>query len=237
MNVPFAIVRKPAVFAPWTVIVPPGRKSRVEALLVPLFRMTPFVDLRSSVPKLVNVALAAPVKVMPAPAVSAFVLKSIVPALTGCRRRERTCAVCAPVAADWKMPPASTVTLPPTVSVRAVVSSYWRIPPLITVRSRAVAAVSIVTVQPLPIVTLSAAGGDDSAGPRAGRAPEPTGRDTGDARARERTEPLPHGGREDGRGRWGDRPASVQAERGVEPLVALLRPGGARAHGALAACG
>ena len=53
----------------------------------------------------------------------------------------------------------ATVTLPAAVSVRAVASSYWRTPPLITVRSRAAAAVSIVTVQPLPIVTLSAAVG------------------------------------------------------------------------------
>ena len=79
MNVPFPIVRKPAVLAPWTVIVPPGRKSRVEALLVPLLRMTPLVDRRSSVPVSPNVALAAPVNVMPAPAVLAFVLKSSVP--------------------------------------------------------------------------------------------------------------------------------------------------------------
>src|SRR5262245_21460612 len=41
LNVPFEIVRKPAAFAPWTVIVPPGRTSRVEAALVPLLRMIP----------------------------------------------------------------------------------------------------------------------------------------------------------------------------------------------------
>ena len=51
---PFAIVRKPAVFAPWTVIVPPGRKSSIEAALVPLFRVTPFVCRRSSEPELTS---------------------------------------------------------------------------------------------------------------------------------------------------------------------------------------
>ena len=71
-----------------------------------MFRVTPFVDRRSSVPLLPNVAFAAPVKAMPAPAVSALVLKSIVPALTRLPPTERTCPVWAPVAADWKIPPA-----------------------------------------------------------------------------------------------------------------------------------
>ena len=90
LNVPFVIVRKPAVFEPRTVIAPPGWKSSVEAALVPLFRVTPFVDLRSSVPVLMSEASVAPVKAMPAPAVSEFVLKSMAPALTRLPPSERT---------------------------------------------------------------------------------------------------------------------------------------------------
>src|SRR4249919_1985763 len=82
LNVPFVIVRNPAVFEPRTVIAPPGWTSSVEAALVPLFRVMPLVDRRSSVPVLMSEASAAPVKVTPAPAVLEFVLKSIAPALT-----------------------------------------------------------------------------------------------------------------------------------------------------------
>ena len=48
------------------------------------------------------------------------------------------------------------MTLPFAVRVRATASSYWSTPPLTTVRLRVEAAVSIVTVQPFVIVTLSA---------------------------------------------------------------------------------
>ena len=82
LNVPFVIVRNPAVLEPWTVIVPPGCRSSVEAALVPLFSVMPPVDLRSSVPVFMSAASAAPVKVIPAPAVSEFVLRSIAPSLT-----------------------------------------------------------------------------------------------------------------------------------------------------------
>ena len=156
LNVPFAIVRKPAVFAPWTVIVPPGRKSSIEAALVPLFRL---IVRRSSVPELFSEALAAPVNVIEAPAVSVFVLRSIVPAFTRFAPTERMWPVCVPVTADCSVPPASTVTFAPTASVRAVVSSYWSVPPVETLTLSAAAAVSIVTVQPLPIITSSAAVG------------------------------------------------------------------------------
>src|SRR6188508_958448 len=49
LNVPLEIVRNPAVFAPCTVTVPPGTKSRIDELLVPLFRTIPR---RSRVPLL-----------------------------------------------------------------------------------------------------------------------------------------------------------------------------------------
>ena len=141
------------MLAPWTVIVPPGRNSRVEALLVPLLSVTP---LRSSVPLLAKTASATPVNVITAPAVSPLVLKSSVPAFVRWPPATRTCPVWVPVAADWRVPPDATVTLPFAVSVRAVASSYWSTPPLATVRLRAEAAASIVTVQPAVIVTLSA---------------------------------------------------------------------------------
>ncbi len=153
LNVPFAIVRNPATLRPCTVIVPPGMKSRVEAPLVPLLSVTP---LKSSVPLLANTASAAPVNVIPAPAVSALVLKSSVPAFVRWPPATSRCPVWVPVAADWRAPPDATVMLPFAVSVRAIASSYWSTPPLTTVRLRAEAAVSIVTVQPFVIVTLSA---------------------------------------------------------------------------------
>ena len=83
LNVPFVIVRNPTALAPSTVSVPPGVNVNTGVLLVPLLRVTPAVCLRSVVlaPPRVKVASVAPVKVMPAPAVLALVLKSIVPLL------------------------------------------------------------------------------------------------------------------------------------------------------------
>src|SRR5262245_25521554 len=153
------MVRNPVVFAPCTVIVPPGTKSSVEAALVPLFRVMPFACLRSSEPTFRRDLSAAPVNVMPAPAVSLFVLKSIVPAFVRFPPTDTTCPVWAPFSPDWKVPPPATLRSPPRVRVLAVISSYCRMPVLPTIRLSATAAVSMITVQPVPIVTLSAAVG------------------------------------------------------------------------------
>ena len=61
LKVPFVIVRKPAVFAPRTVNVPPGLNERTFELFVPLFTVTPPVCFRSVVlePPNVNDALPA----------------------------------------------------------------------------------------------------------------------------------------------------------------------------------
>src|SRR5437764_15214408 len=74
---------------------------------------------------------------------------------------DRACVVTAPAGLAWKMPPAATVTLLPTVSVRAVAASNCNTPevPCPTVRLRATAAVSTVTVWPLAMVASSAAVG------------------------------------------------------------------------------
>ena len=155
-NVPFAMVRKPEVLAPWTVKAPPGLNWTPLAALVPLFRTT-VRTLVEEPASLTQTVLPAPVNVMFAPAVFPFVLKSIVPTFVRWPATDSMWPVCAPPAADRKVP--ATVALPPRVSVRAVVSSNSRVPPAVTMRSRATAAVSIVTVQPVVIATLSAAVG------------------------------------------------------------------------------
>ena len=73
--------------------------------------------------------------------------------------RLRLWPVWVPAGLDWNVPPACTLTFEPTVSVRAVVCSYWRTPPEATVSEKAMAAVSIVTVFPVAIVTASPAPG------------------------------------------------------------------------------
>ena len=92
-KVPFAIVRKPAVLAPCTVIVPPGKKSSIEEALVPLFRVMPFACRRSRDPELTRLVFVVPVNTIPAPAVSVFVLKSVVPAFVRPPPRDSTCPV------------------------------------------------------------------------------------------------------------------------------------------------
>ena len=115
----------------------------------------------------------------------------------------------------------STVTLAPTVSVRAVVSSYWSVPPVETVTSSAAAAVSTVTAQPLPIVTSSAGVGTTSSGPRRRRAPVSAWSGTGDGVARNGRSCFPPGGRGGDRARWGESPARLRdgaERRAVSPV-------------------
>ena len=72
-KVPLLMPRKPAVFAPSTVNVPiPGVNSRVEALEVPLLRVTPVTAFRLVLPLPVQLVLLAPVKVMATCEVFAF---------------------------------------------------------------------------------------------------------------------------------------------------------------------
>src|SRR5207248_197655 len=74
---------------------------------------------------------------------------------------ETTCVVIVPVAADWNVPPLATVRLAPRVRVRATAESHCKTPDefVPTVRLLATAAVSMVTVVPPEIVTLSVARG------------------------------------------------------------------------------
>ena len=104
-----------------------------------------------------NVAGPAPTKRSSAPAVSPFVLKSSAPPFVRSSPTDSRCAVTVPVAADWNVPPATMLTLPFTVSVRAVVASNCSVPevPCPTVKLLMVPSVSIVTVQPSAMVTLS----------------------------------------------------------------------------------
>ena len=161
LNVPLVIVRKPAVFAPRTVRVPPGLKLKTGVLLVPLFRVMPTVCFRSVVlaPPNVAVASVAPVNTMPAAAVLPLVLKSIVPLLVRFAPMDRTWPVCVP--AGWigifRRELMVTDVDQPSKFWR-VVASNCRIPPLATVTLKALLE-SIVTVCPEAIVTLSPAPG------------------------------------------------------------------------------
>ncbi len=178
-------------------------------------------------PELFSEALAAPVNVIEAPAVSVFVLRSIVPAFTRFAPTERMWPVCVPVAADCSVPPASTVTFAPTASVRAVMSSYWSVPPVETLTLSAAAAVSIVTVQPLPsgLWTSSAAVGTTPIAPRAGGAPEAARSErTRSASPRGQLWPLPAAAAEEKIEAAGKRGLSwVQASEASTRSHALLR--------------
>ena len=150
LSVPLVSVRNadgaPSVVVPCTVNALVERSSTLPDD-VPLLIVSVRMSVVAPVPE--KELLVAPVNVIPAPAALALVLKSSVPLLVRLPERDRACVVTVPPVADWNVPPAAIVTLPPTVSVRAVAVEYWRTPetPWPTVRLRQAAAVtSIVTV-------------------------------------------------------------------------------------------
>lgn len=160
LRVPLLKVRKaaavPSTTMPCTVKLL-GFSSSTETEEVPLLMVR--VRILVVAPEPPKVLLAAPVKVIFAPAALALVLKLSVPLLVRSPPTERVWAVTVPVAALWKAPPWSIVTNVVTPSVRAVTASYCKTPPVLMVRLYALAAVSIVTVDPEAIVTLSPAVG------------------------------------------------------------------------------
>ena len=165
LKVPLVIVRNPTVFAPKTVCVPlaPGIKFKSVALLVPLFKVTPLVCCRSVsvAPLQSKLASVAPVNVMRAPAVPAFVLKSIVPLLVKLPATGKACVVTVPAVFERNVAPELIITFPPTVKVLAVVCSYSNMPevPPPTVKFVMLGLISIVTVAPSTMVALFPASG------------------------------------------------------------------------------
>jgi hypothetical protein len=89
---------------------------------VPLLIVSVRMSVVPPVPE--NVLLAAPVNVIPAPALLALVLKSERAVVREVAAQRQHVIGTVPEAADWNVPPAAIVTSPPTVSVRAVVTEY-----------------------------------------------------------------------------------------------------------------
>ena len=116
------------------------------ALEVPLFSVMARMSVVAPVPP--KVLLAAPVNVMPAPAVSPAVLKSSVPLFVRSPPTERICVPTVPVEAVWNMPPLSIVTLAPAVSVLAVGVFVLQVAAVLDGQIESRRRRSIVTVQP-----------------------------------------------------------------------------------------
>ena len=128
-SVPLVNVRKaigvPSVVVPCTLKFV-GFNSRMLALDVPLLIVNVLMSVVAPEPP--KVLLVAPVNVMPAAAVLAFVLKSSVPLLVKLPPSERTCVVTVQLPGLVNVPPAATVTFNPTVRVRATAESHCKIP-------------------------------------------------------------------------------------------------------------